>query len=119
VAERALVRFLLAERVYAGGPEILELGKHSLENLEPRSRVSYVVDDTRVGRRGARSILYYPAGDAGGTRTPRARKAFLRELKPRANPGCYDESNVLRRSLLLRRLWLGVGYCMSGRLAIV
>jgi hypothetical protein len=31
------------------GPEILERGKHSLENLEPRSRVSYVVDDTRVG----------------------------------------------------------------------
>jgi hypothetical protein len=47
--EWAFARFLLPSGVYGWGLEILERGKHSLENLEPRSRVSYVVDDTRVG----------------------------------------------------------------------
>jgi hypothetical protein len=55
----------LASGVYGYGLEMLELRKHSLENLEPRSRVLYVVDDTRVGLQGPSSILHWPAAYTG------------------------------------------------------
>jgi hypothetical protein len=89
---KGLVRFCISVRGIRVGPEILELGKHSLENLEPRSRVSYVVNDTRVGWTGLRALLP----------VPKTQSAFhpLAQRNALPSPRCASAIHIIRPSLV-------------------
>jgi hypothetical protein len=100
-AQQAFSAFPISVRGTRVGPEILQLGKHSLQNLEPRSRPSYVADDTRVWaeKRGLGRFCISQRSIWLAPRNCRGRKAFLRSLELKAGSGYRKMGGMM---LLLR-----------------